>query len=40
MDRSRMVTRWAGFGEALEGNSLVKSDFDVRFRKDITKALS
>ena len=39
MDRSRMVTRWAGFGEALEGNSLVKSDFDVRFRKDVTKAL-
>jgi len=35
-----MVTRWAGFGEALEGNSLVKSDFDVRFRKDITEALS
>eukprot|EP00961_Rhodomonas_salina_P107731 1450586-Rhodomonas_salina.5 len=31
-------TRWAGLGETLEGNSLVKSDYAIKFKKNIAVA--
>lgn len=30
-------TRWAGLGETLEGNSLVKSDYAIKFKKNIAE---
>ena len=30
--------RWAGLGEALEGNSLVKSDYTIKFKETLTEA--
>jgi transmembrane 9 superfamily protein 3 len=34
VDPDKWETRWAGLGEALEGNALVKSDYNIRFKKN------
>ncbi len=39
VDPDKWETRWAGLGEALEGNALVKSDYVVRFKKNSETSL-
>jgi transmembrane 9 superfamily protein 3 len=34
---AKVKTRWAGFGEALEGNSLIESDYGITFAQDSAK---
>ena len=35
MDLILLQHKWAGLGEVLEGNELVKSDYSIRFRLDV-----
>jgi len=39
VDPDKWETRWAGLGEALEGNALVKSDYIIRFKKNTEASL-
>ena len=39
VDPDKWETRWAGLGEALEGNALVKSDYTIRFKKNTETTL-
>ena len=39
VDPDKWETRWAGLGEALEGNALVKSDYNIRFKKNTETTL-
>ena len=39
VDPDKWETRWAGLGEALEGNALVKSDYILRFKKNTETTL-
>jgi hypothetical protein len=39
VDPDKWETRWAGLGEALEGNALVKSDYLIRFKKNTETSL-
>ncbi len=34
-DPNKWEKQWAGLGEALEGNELVLSDYDVKFGEDV-----
>jgi hypothetical protein len=36
-DADKVTTRWAGLGEALEGNSLVQSNYAISFGQGLNK---
>mmetsp|Transcript_3522 Transcript_3522/g.12287 ORF Transcript_3522/g.12287 Transcript_3522/m.12287 type:complete len:598 (+) Transcript_3522:93-1886(+) len=40
LNADKWQSKWAGLGEALEGNSLVKSDYGISFKHDVEKALN